>query len=182
MTSTVLFYVYSAIAIAGAVGLVLAPKLVHAVLSLFVTLVAVAAIYLLLGSEFLAAMQLFVYGGAITVLVLFVLMLTRPTPEAAAVTKRPVLWVAGVLCVAFFALLVANLAGARFAVVANQAQTTSSLAEILFSRYVLPFEVAGLALTIAFIGAILLAREDDVMDDETAEPEPASGPGTEEAS
>ena len=79
--SLVLFYVYALVAIAGALGLVAARSLVHAVMSLFATLIAVAALFLLLGSQFLAAMQLFVYGGAITVLVLFVLMLTGAAPR-----------------------------------------------------------------------------------------------------
>lgn len=165
MSASILFYVYAAVAIAGALGLVLAPRLVHAVLSLFATLVSVAAIYLLLGSEFLAAMQLFVYGGAITVLVLFVLMLARPVPEPISSAKRGIVVVAGALCVAFFAVLAFTLGRGEFSVGAGVQMSTANLAELLFSRYVVPFEIAGLALTIALIGAIVLAREDDVSDE-----------------
>ena len=84
----------------------LARKLVHALMSLFATLVAIAALFLLLGSEFLAAMQLFVYGGAVTVLVLFVLMLSGEAAEAEArlAPLGRAGW-RGVVCVAFFALL-----------------------------------------------------------------------------
>ncbi len=167
MTLTgVLFYVYAAVALAGAVGLVMAPKLIHAVMCMFATMFSIAALYLLLGSEFLAAMQLFVYGGAITVLVLFVLMLTRPTEGAES--APPVRWFAAALCLVFFGVLATTLGRAEWQVAASHAHDAASLGEILFSRYALPFEIAGLALTIALIGAIVLAREDD-MAEEVAE-------------
>jgi NADH-quinone oxidoreductase subunit J len=67
-----------------------------------------------------------------------------------------------VLCGVFFAALAYILGTHAWEIAAAHAQDTASLAEILFSRYVLPFEIAGLALTIALIGAIVLAREDDV--------------------
>ena len=170
----VLFYVYAAIAVIGAVWLVTARKLVHAVLGMFATLCSIAALYLVLGSEFLAAMQLFVYGGAITVLVLFVLMLTKRGAEEQRIedsTSADPRWIAGALCVVLLAVLVYTFAGSEWNLAAAEPQTTASLATILFSRYVLPFEIAGLALTIALIGAIVLAREDDLLDAES-EPEP----------
>lgn len=160
MTVTlVFFYLYAAVAVAGALGLVLAPRIVHAVMSLFATLFAIAALYLLLGSEFLAAMQLFVYGGAVTVLVLFVLMLTRPSEDAAPSSRR-IRWIAMALCVLLFSVLATTVGGATWSPMAAQAHDTASLAQILFSRYVLPFEIAGLTLTIALIGSIVLAREE----------------------
>lgn len=174
-TALFFFYLYAVIAIAGALGLVIARRLIHAVMSMFATLFSIAALYLLLGSEFLAAMQLFVYGGAITVLVLFVLMLTRPEPESPAGGRRMVQGAAGIISLAFFGLLASTLGGAQWKVVAAASHDTESLAAILFSRYVLPFEVAGLVLTIALIGAIILAREDD------APPASASMPPTQPA-
>lgn len=159
--STVLFYVYALVAIVGAVGLVTAPRLIHAVMFLFATLFSIAALYLLLGSEFLAAMQLFVYGGAVTVLVLFVLMLTRPIPEPESLGNRGARLVAAALSAIFFIVLSVTVAFSHFEVASSKLHDTASLAQILFSRYVLPFEIAGLVLTIALIGAIVLAREDD---------------------
>ena len=160
MTVTlVFFYLYATVAVAGALGLVLAPRAVHAVMSLFATLFAIAALYLLLGSEFLAAMQLFVYGGAVTVLVLFVLMLTRPSEDAAPSSRRT-RWIAMALSVLLFSMLATTVGGAAWEPLAAQAHDTASLAQILFSRYVLPFEIAGLTLTIALIGSIVLAREE----------------------
>ncbi|MBI5231092.1 MAG: NADH-quinone oxidoreductase subunit J [Coriobacteriales bacterium] len=177
-SDVVMFYTYALVAVAGALGLVLASRLIHAVMSLFATLFAIAALYLLLGSEFLAAMQLFVYGGAITVLVLFVLILTRPAPEGADRTRKGTMWTAGGVCALFFGVLAITLGRADFRVAAGQSHDAASLASILFSRYVLPFEIAGLVLTIALIGAIVLAREDDVLDTPSDLPEGARVPGT----
>lgn len=160
--SLVFFYLYAAIALVGAIGLVTVRNPVHAVMSLFATLLAIAALYLQLGSEFLAAMQLFVYGGAITVLVLFVLMLTRAEPEIATSSRTAIRWMSIALCGVFFAALAYILGSHQWEIAARQVHDTAALAEILFSRYVLPFEVAGLSLTVALIGAIVLAREEDV--------------------
>ena len=162
--SLVFFYVYAAIAIAGAVGLLRARKLVHAVMSLFATLLAIAALYLLLGSQFLAAMQLFVYGGAITILVLFVLMLASPSPEPVGNPAAVARWVAAGATLVLFGTLAFTMVTVRLETSAGQPPDTAALAELLFSRYVLPFEIAGLLLTIALVGAIVLARRDDTVE------------------
>jgi NADH-quinone oxidoreductase subunit J len=163
MTTAVLFYLYAAIAIAGALGLVLATKLLHGVLSLFATLVAMGGLYLLLGMEFLAAMQLFVYGGAITILVMFALMLSGPGAEQddrAPLRKR---WLPAIVAVAFFVAIAMVIWRTQWDIVPPHVLDTASIATILFSRYVLPFEIAGLSLTIALIGSVVIARQDDMV-------------------
>jgi NADH-quinone oxidoreductase subunit J len=161
--SAVFFYVYGVVAIVGAIGLVSARKLVHAAMWFFATLVAIAGIFLLLGSEFLAAMQLFVYGGAMTVLMLFALMFTGAIPSGDAPADRATRWLSVVVAGSFFALLALGYVTAGWKIAPTQQMTISAIASIIFSRLVVPFEIAGLALTIALIGAIVLAREDDVM-------------------
>ena len=174
-TSTIFFYLYAAIAVIGAVGLVRSRQLVHAAMWLLATLCSIAALFLVIGSEFLAAMQLFVYGGAVTVLLLFVLMLTRQGTEQQAdddrTVKTFVRWLVGIASAALFGMLVVTAFGSTLPSKTPVSHSTASLAEVLFSRYVLPFEVAGLILTVALIGAIVLAREDDV---------PAEEPGVSE--
>jgi NADH-quinone oxidoreductase subunit J len=164
-TSLILFYVYAAIAVAGAIVLVTARRLLHAVLGLFATLVAIAALFMLMGSQFLAAMQLFVYGGAITILVLFGLMLTRPKAEVRSHSMEVIGLLSGLLCVVFFGALAMVLLQTKWRTIGITVTDTATIADILFSRYVLPFEIAGLSLTIALIGAIVIAREDDVRPD-----------------
>jgi NADH-quinone oxidoreductase subunit J len=174
-TSLVFFYIYAAVAVAGALGLVFLRNLVHAVMSLFATLIAIAALFLLLGSQFLAAMQLFVYGGAITILVLFVLMLTGPRPEAGGRSKEVVRLLSAGLCAVFFGAIAMIIWQAQWKISPSIViHDTASIATILFSRYVLPFEIAGLSLTIALIGAVVLAREDDII--EAIDAEATAGP------
>jgi NADH:ubiquinone oxidoreductase subunit 6 (subunit J) len=158
------FYLYGAIALAGALGLVLARKLAHSLMCIFATLVAVAALLLLLDAEFLAAMQLFVYGGAVTILMLFALMLSGEAAEVAERLKPSVMWMAGVVCLAFFAMLVFTIGAADWPLAPAQAIDTATIATILFSKYLVPFEIAGLALTVALIGAIVMSRDDDAPD------------------
>jgi NADH-quinone oxidoreductase subunit J len=87
-------------------------------------------------------------------------MLTHPAEENASPTSRRARWVAAGLSAALFGVLAATVGGAVWEPLADNPHDTASLAEILFSRYVLPFEVAGLTLTIALIGSIVLAREE----------------------
>jgi NADH-quinone oxidoreductase subunit J len=155
------FYVYAAVALAGALGLVLAKRLAHSLMSVFATLLAVAALFLLLDAEFLAAMQLFVYGGAVTILMLFALMLSGDAAEAEEKLTPAVAWMAGVVCVAFFAMLVLTIGWADWPLAPNQQIDTAAIATILFSKYIVPFEIAGLALTVALIGAIVMSRDGD---------------------
>jgi NADH-quinone oxidoreductase subunit J len=173
--SLVIFYIYAAVAVAGAIGLVSAKQLVHGAMSFFATLIAIAGLFLLLGSEFLAAMQLFVYGGAMTVLILFALMFTGGSPEGGDSTKPAVRWLAFAVVASFFGVLVAAFASAGWKIAPSAPMDVAAIANIMFSRLVVPFEIAGLALTIALIGAIVIAREDDVLDT----PAPADSAGDE---
>lgn len=180
MTQVILFYFYAGIAVVGAIGLVTAPRLVHAVMWLLATLAAIAALILLMGSEFLAAMQLFIYGGAVTVLVLFVLMLTRhgseqQIEEESGASRKSTRWLAAATSVALFTILVPVLMGAR-GTPTPASPSIATLASTLFTSYVVPFEIAGLVLTIALIGAIVLAREDD--DPPALAPDPLDAEGS----
>ena len=162
MTAAALFYFYATVSVAGALGLVTARKLLHGVLSLLATLVAIGGLYLLLGMEFLAAMQLFVYGGAITVLVLFALMLAGPRAESDDRARGVVRWASAIVCAVFFVALALVVSRTAWDIAPTHIHDTASIAMILFSRYVLPFEIAGLSLTIALIGAVVIARQDEM--------------------
>jgi NADH-quinone oxidoreductase subunit J len=164
------FYLYAAVVLAGALGLVLAKKLAHAIVSAFASMFAIAALFLLLGSEFLAAMQLFVYGGAITVLMLFALMLSGASSEEPESFSRRVVWAAVVVCSAFFAMLVFAIGSAHWPLSFGTQPDTAAIASILFSKYVVPFELAGLALTVALIGAIVLSRDEPAPAEKDGEP------------
>jgi NADH:ubiquinone oxidoreductase subunit 6 (subunit J) len=98
-------------------------------------------------------------------------MLAGPRVNHEDRPTRVVYWVAGAVCALFFVGVALVLVRTGWHVTDPVVHTTASIAEILFSRYVLPFEIAGLSLTIALIGAIVIAREDDVRADSGLDPE-----------
>lgn len=133
---------------------------VHAALWLVVCLGAVAGCYLVLGAEFVALVQLLVYVGAVVVLVLFALMLTRapigPNPEVSTSPWHRVL--AAVLGAGVTGLLAAALVPLTGAAVRRRETRTGELAEQLFGTWVWPFEVLSLLLLVALIAALAVSR------------------------
>ena len=154
---TWLFVLLSVITLAGGLGVVVTRNVVHAALFLLLSLLAVAGIYLLLFTEFLALVQVLIYGGAIIIVVLFAVMLTR-TAEYPYISDN-VQWPLAIIA----ALAVAAVLGISFWMGAAgdsspQSPAFSNLANSLFTRWAIPFEVASLVLLVALIGAIIIAR------------------------
>jgi NADH-quinone oxidoreductase subunit J len=159
----IVFVLVAAAGIAGAIRVVTARNVVHAALYLVVALASAAVVYLLLGAEFIAWVQILIYVGAIVILFLFGLMLTKaPIGREALDNQRR--GVAFLVAVAILAGLVYLTLGAfdwddpRIDPVQGTAQ---SVGESLFSEFVLPFEAISFLLLAALIGAIVLSRKDD---------------------
>jgi NADH-quinone oxidoreductase subunit J len=155
------FAILGVIGSLGAIRLVTSKNVVHAALYLVVTLAAVGGVYLLLAAEFVAWVQVLIYVGAIVVLLLFSLMLTRAPigREALDNQQRGVAALVGVGILAGLALLIQDAFSGQ-----EIELTPSFTAEIgieLFSTFVLPFEVVSFLLLAALIGAIVLARKDE---------------------
>ncbi len=158
------FYVIAALMVFGAVRVVTARNMVHAALWLVVVLAGVAAQFIILAAEFIAITQVLVYIGAIIVLFLFGIMLTRAprgmsddldnAPFARAVSAVVGLVLAGVLGYALWDGFGDQELG-EMAV-----QRTSDVSDSLFSAYLVPFEAVSVLLLAALIGAIVLARRD----------------------
>lgn len=154
------FWLASAVIVAGALGAVLLRHVVHATLALVVALLGVAAIFLLLGSEFLALVQILVYGGGVTVLLLFGLMLTNAAddPIVGDGAQKPFAFLVGIG-------LAAVIAGALLDHGWPAAEATAipfrDLGARLFRDFGAPFEIASLVLIVALVGAIAIARRDD---------------------
>jgi NADH-quinone oxidoreductase subunit J len=154
----VAFWALSVITIGSALLVVLARNLIHAVVFLVLSFVGVAGLYVTLSADFVAVTQILIYAGAVSVLILFAVMLT---PRAGRDNSET-----------FLQMPAAALAGVVLAVLAFVAvdtnwsiadrpgfeETASTIGETLLSRYVLPFEVAGALLIAAIIGAVVLAR------------------------
>jgi NADH-quinone oxidoreductase subunit J len=157
------FYLFSAIAVIGALGVVLARRVFHSALFLVMSLAAVAAVFVVLGADFLGVVQILVYVGAIMVLMLFAIMLTPQNVELPSL--------GGKAQVAAGALIAGVVLAGSVAVVTTSRWPRSNAAPIdvptteligtgLLTTYPLPFEVASILLLVAMIGAIVVARED----------------------
>jgi NADH-quinone oxidoreductase subunit J len=158
----VAFWSIAVIMIAAGFQVVTSTNVVRAALSLVIVLAGVAAQYILLAAEFTAVVQVLVYIGAVVVLFLFGIMLTRARIGHESDLDHSSRLPAFLVAVALFALLVALLrdafGNARINVAAPQ--TTEQVGDAIFSTYLVPFEVASVLLLAALVGAIVLARRD----------------------
>jgi NADH-quinone oxidoreductase subunit J len=159
------FFIFSAFTLGGAFGVVSTRNLIHGALYLILSLFGAAGLFILLSAPFLAAVQLLVYIGAIAILIIFAVMLTRSMTRLGEVANSQ-WWLSAVVGIGFFVLLVFGVILPVFggmdpaAAPANVATTLDlGLALADGNRLVLPFEVASLLLTAAMIGAIVIARD-----------------------
>ena len=135
-------------------------NVVHASLALLLSLLAVAGIYLILFAEFLAIVQVLIYGGAITIVLLFAIMLTR-TAEYPRITDNRQWPLAAAAAVAALAVLAGSFWTNAAVGTEPHSPALTDLANSLFTRWAIPFEVASLVLLVALIGAIIIARESE---------------------
>ena len=155
--SLAFFYVASALVIAGALGVALSRNIVYAAFSLLAAMLGVAGVFLLMFAEFLALVQVLIYGGAVVIVVLFSLMLTRIQDFENLTDHRQ--WpLAAVTAVAVFGLLTAAILTTSVRTVERQSVGFFELGESLFTDWAIPFEVASLVLLVALIGSIVLVR------------------------
>lgn len=156
----VAFFVIAAVAVGAALGLVLKKNPIHGALFLVANLGAVAALYLMLGAEFLAAAQVIVYAGAIMVLFVFAIMVLIPGKEETGEDPRrryrllalPV----GVALLLELAVIVARGLPARGATAVHGSAET--IGRSLFTQYLFPFELTSVLLLAAMVGVLLLTR------------------------
>ena len=154
---TWLFVVLAASTLLGGLGVVLTRNVVHAALFLMMSLVSVAGIYLILFTEFLALVQVLIYGGAIIIVLVFAIMLTR-TSEYPHISDNRQWPLAAIAALALGAVMAAAFWTSPPTGTAAQSPAFSELANSLFTRWAIPFEVASLVLLVALIGAIIIAR------------------------
>jgi NADH-quinone oxidoreductase subunit J len=160
---TAIAMVLSGITLAGAMAAMTRRNLVHAVLALVVAFLGLATLYLSLGAQFVGFAQILVYVGAVSILAVFAILLTRgASVEADAPPASK--WIAGLVVAAgTFGLLARSIAASRVgraAVDAPHQATVKQIGNALMSTYVLPLEVVGLLLTAALVGAVIIAVDD----------------------
>jgi len=156
-----LFYLFATLSAAGALGVVISRNIVRTAVCLLFTLVGVAGLYVLLDSEFLAAVQLVVYVGGTLILIIFGVMLTSKSPFSRFEPKMAESVVAVTVGVVLFAALVMAIAGAHFGAArtdAVQPYPVGALGQALLGDYLVPFELVSVVLLVVMIGAAYLAR------------------------
>lgn len=158
----IIFFVLAAMCVLGAVSLILQSHPIHSALSLIVVMVALAGLYLLMGAEFVAAAQIIVYGGAIMVLFVFVIMLLNAGVEERTNFSKLAGFAGIPLAVAltgFLAAAVARSADAsQLSLQAGAVAPTKTLSMLLFQDFVYPFELTSFLILVAILGAIVLAQ------------------------
>ncbi len=158
--TTILFYLFSVATIGAALVMVFSKNIVHSAFALMFTLIGVAALYVLLYADFIAATQLLVYVGGILILILFGVMLTSQKSdtlnfETVMVNVLP----ASILSVGAVLVLLAVFFSTDWAGswTTEHSDTVTGLGNMLMGDYILPFIIAGVLLLIAIIGAILMS-------------------------
>jgi NADH:ubiquinone oxidoreductase subunit 6 (subunit J) len=178
------FIIIAVVTLLAAAAAMSLRNLVHCALSLVVALAGLAALYLNLGAQFVGFAQILVYVGAVAILIVFAVLLTRSdaTPNQTILSPG---WFSGIVISAVvFALLgwaALNSTGLPGEMPPAPEATVKNIGDALMTRYVLPLEVIGLLLTAALIGAVIIAMRDDTqktkMEDGGLKMEKPSPPG-----
>jgi NADH-quinone oxidoreductase subunit J len=157
--NSVAFLVIAIITLSGALAAATLRKLIHAALCLVIAFIGVAAYFFLLGAEFVGLVQVFVYVGAVAVLIVFTILLTRREVNG----TRGINWGGAIVALAVFGgLLWTILKTKSLAIPAPQIEplTVKRIGEVLMTDFVWPLQCVGLVLTAALIGALVLVMEE----------------------
>jgi NADH-quinone oxidoreductase subunit J len=167
--TSLLWWVFASMAVGGGLGMVTRKNPVASLLFLVLTFFSLAAIYVLLGAHFIAAIQIIVYAGAIMVLFLFVIMLLNLGHDYQADVRGGLWIVAGFVAagtmgwfvwqsIATPGATVDRAGAAQIAADVEQLNAVGAIAYPLFRNYLVPFELVGILLLVAIVGAVLLAK------------------------
>jgi NADH:ubiquinone oxidoreductase subunit 6 (subunit J) len=160
----VVFAILTLMTLGGGLGVVSSRNLFHSALFLVLSFAGVVGYYVLLDAGFLAAVQLLIYIGAIAILILFAIMLSRGLMAQHQSQRNQQWWMAALVALLIFVVLVVVLWQVDWPVADGQALASPSVAisrlgQDLLGPYVIPFEVASVLLLVALVGAVILARE-----------------------
>ncbi|MBI3694500.1 MAG: NADH-quinone oxidoreductase subunit J [Acidobacteria bacterium] len=166
MLDTALFYIFAALTLGGGVLTITRRSAVHSAIWLITSLLGVAGLYLLQRAEFLAGVQVILYVGGIMVLFLFVIMLVNLDQAAKEKRFSGQKWIAlaCVAAVALQALWFVSKGAGRFtlgqpSIAGENLGNSEHVSRVLFSQYLLPFELASILLLVAIIGAVVMAKK-----------------------
>lgn len=161
--ANVAFFIFALFAIGGAIFMISFTKVVHMVTSLAFTFLSLAGLYVLLNAEFVAFVQVLIYAGAVSIVMIFGIVMTRHDREEEQL-RRPVHNVLlGIGCIGLFGLLFYAIQKSAFSPGHFDAgqDNTLEIGKLLYNQYVIPFELMSVLLTVAFIGAIIIAKREE---------------------
>ena len=160
--STVIFALIAAVTVGSAMMVAFSRNIIYSAFSLLGTFAGVAGLYVFLGADFVAAVQLLIYVGGILVLILFAVMLTHRITDV-QITNRAAGRIPALIVVAVLVYLLVQAVRETPWAKAKQivyAATTSNIGDLFLDRYLLPFELASLVLLAAMIGAVVISRKE----------------------
>jgi NADH-quinone oxidoreductase subunit J len=161
----VFFYGFAALSVIGAILVISFRNTLSSAMALVMTLFGVAALFAMLGAHFLAAMQVLVYAGAVMVLFIFVIMLLDLGGETLKKLKMTFSSVVGILLGGYlatiFILRLGYLSDPFQKITDPDYGTIRGVGKLLFSEYLVPFELTSFLLLVAIVGAIVLAKKED---------------------
>jgi NADH-quinone oxidoreductase subunit J len=162
VAQNVAFWILAVGMVLAAIGVVRSQNVVHAALYLVVVLGGAAAQYILLAAEFVAWVQVLIYIGAVIILFLFGIMLTRAPMRGDTDLDNDQRWPAAVVAIFLLGVLVTLLVDAfsDTEIVLESPTSTSQVSEAIFRTYVVPFELVSVLLLAALVGAVVIARRD----------------------
>ena len=161
--SNIAFFIFALFAIGGAVFMISFTRVVQMVIAMAFTFLSLAGLYVLLEAEFVAFVQVLIYAGAVTILMIFGIVMTRHDREE-ELPRRPLHSVLlGLGSLALFVIIYYAIRQTAFPQGTFEAgeDNTLELGKLIFNQYVIPFELMSVLLTVAFIGAIILAKREE---------------------
>jgi len=157
------FFILGVLTILGAAAALTLRNLVHCVLALMLAFVGLAGLFLQLDAQFIGFAQILVYIGAVAILVVFAILLTRGTEITSQSIVSPSWVISGIVAAAVFGVLawtIYSSVASRHPLPAQPEATVKQIGDALMSRFALPLEVIGLLLTAALVGAVTIAMRD----------------------
>ncbi len=160
--SVLVFYLLAALAVGGGAGVAFTRHIVYSALSLMVSFLGVAGLYVMLGADFVAGVQVLVYVGGVVVLVLFAVMLTQGIRDVRVSNRSVGGWAGLAIAAGIFAVMARAITAADWGSTepALEASSTHGIGNALLGEYILPFEVASLVLLVVLVGAVVLTRKE----------------------
>lgn len=162
MVGTVVFFIFAIMAIAAAWGVVTSKNIVHSALYLVLSFLGIAVLYVLMNADYLAAVQLLIYTGAVSIMIIFAVMLTlRGEISESNPENRSWGWGALVSVSVFIVIALVVLTNVDWRVLPTpwtSGGSAEDLSLLLLTKFMIPFEAAAVLLTIALAGAVILAK------------------------